>query len=599
MRAILARWRRMAGVVVDAGRAAPLLLLAATVTTTIGAFASAAYTVGYHLVVDGILARDVPAIETGAAVAVVLVVLSWTVGVISAGIQGNLTDRIYLHLGSRIATLVNAAPGLEHFETPHLIDEIDQLRRNRRALAGAARQLLNGWQVVVRGLAIVLLLASVYPPALVVLLFGLIPGLADRQASRIQQRSDDELAGDQRLMDDLFTLATTASTAKELRTYGIVDGIGERHRQIGDHVRRRAVRAAIRGAAWEAIGWTAYAFAFVGVIVLLVMRAAHGQNSPGEVVMAVSLMRRAQTQMSTASDTAGTLATAVRTGRRLLRLEDYVSASASSRPAGAPPRLRDGITLLGVDFRYPDSETPILKDVNLRLPAGSTVAIVGDNGAGKTTLVKLLTGMYQPTAGRVLVDGVDLAEMDLVAWRSRSTAVFQDFLRPELRAGQTIGIGDLPRRGDDVAVLAAATEAGARQLIDRLPEGLDTPLGRSFTGGRELSGGQWQRLAVARSLMRREPLLTVLDEPTASLDAAAEARLYEGFAAMAASGADRGAITILVSHRFSTVRMADLIVVLSGGRIVESGDHDALLAGGGAYAQLFTLQARGYQPAPD
>jgi ATP-binding cassette subfamily B protein len=430
-------------------------------------------------------------------------------------------------------------------------------------------------------------------------LVGLIPGLADRRASRIQQRSEDDLAGHRRLMDDLFALATTASTAKELRTYGIVDAIGERHRQIGDHVLRRSVRAALRSAAWEAIGLTMYALGFIGVIVLLVVRAAHGQNTPGEVVMAVSLMRRAQTQMSSASNTAGTLATALRSARRLLRIEDYVSSSNSSRPAGAPTRLRTGITLLGVDFSYPGSEKPILTDVNLELPAGSTVAIVGDNGAGKTTLVKLLTGMYRPTAGRVLVDDVDLATMDLVAWRARSTAVFQDFLRPELPAGETIGIGDLPRRKDDDAVLAAATQGGARSLIEGLPEGLHTPLGRSFTGGRELSGGQWQRLAVARSLMRRSPLLTVLDEPTASLDAAAEARLYERFAAMAASGVDRGAITILVSHRFSTVRMADLIVVVSHGRIIESGDHGALLAAGGPYAQLFSLQARNYQPASD
>jgi ATP-binding cassette subfamily B protein len=333
------------------------------------------------------------------------------------------------------------------------------------------------------------------------------------------------------------------------------------------------------------------------VIIVLVLRAAHGHTSPGQVVMAVSLMRRAQVQVSSASDTAGSLATAVRTAKRLLWLEDYVETE-TTRPAETPvpDRLTSGITLRGVGFRYPTADGETLHEVDLTLPAGRTVAIVGDNGAGKTTLVKLLTGMYGPTEGQILIDGADLAEMPAERWRARTTAVFQDFLRPNLQARQAVGIGDLPSLGSDDRVAGALNRAGADGLLESLPDGLDTNLGRWFTGGHELSGGQWQRLALGRALMRQAPLLTVLDEPTASLDAAAEAELFARFAELAGATGENGGITLLVSHRFSTVRMADLIVVLDDGRVVESGDHDELLASNGTYAQLFSLQARAYQP---
>jgi ATP-binding cassette subfamily B protein len=429
---------------------------------------------------------------------------------------------------------------------------------------------------------------------MVVPLIGLVPMLADRRASRIQRRSGDELAGDRRLAGDLFTLATTAATAKELRTYGLTGALGTRHAAVAEHVRARSVRSALRSAAWEGLGWICYAAGFVIVIIVLVLRAAHGHASPGQVVMAVSLMRRAQVQVSSASDTAGSLATAIRTARRLLWLETYVAESRPAASGTVPETLRAGIRLESVTFTYPGQDEPVLHDVDLDLPAGSTVAIVGENGAGKTTLVKLLTRMYVPDEGRIMVDGADLADLPPDEWRSRTTAVFQDFLRPSLPARQVVGVGDLPRMDDGEAIGSALARSGSDGLVKRLPGGLDTPLGRWFTGGQELSGGQWQRLALARGLMRPTPLLTVLDEPTAALDAAAETRLFERFAELARAGRESGGITLLISHRFSTVRMADLIVVLDRGRVAEAGGHDELLASGGTYAQLFTLQARAY-----
>jgi ATP-binding cassette subfamily B protein len=265
----------------------------------------------------------------------------------------------------------------------------------------------------------------------------------------------------------------------------------------------------------------------------------------------------------------------------------------------APQHLRDGIRLERVSFAYPGTDRLVLDSVDLHLPAGSVVAIVGENGAGKTTLVKLLGKLYEPTAGRILVDGVPLGRVRAEEWRSRLAGAFQDFFRFELPARHSVGLGDLPRRDDERAVAAAVGRAGADDVVTRLPRGLETQLGPTWPGGVEVSFGQWQKLALARGFMRDEPLLLVLDEPTAALDAETEHALFERYGAAArggrASGRGDGGITILVSHRFSTVRMADRIVVLDGARVAQAGTHEELMAGGGAYAELYRIQAAAYR----
>jgi ATP-binding cassette subfamily B protein len=279
-----------------------------------------------------------------------------------------------------------------------------------------------------------------------------------------------------------------------------------------------------------------------------------------------------------------------------LRAAVALPADESSAGHGAPERLHTGIELTGVGFRYPGTDTDVLRDVTIRIPAGATVAIVGDNGAGKSTLVKLLSRFYRPTDGRITVDGVDLQQIDPRAWRERIAAGFQDFVRLDATAHDSIGVGDLPRADDPGAVQAAVHRADAQVVVDRLPDGLDTHLGKAYEDGEELSGGQWQRIALSRAMMRDQPLLLLLDEPTAALDPLTEHALFERYAASARDvGRRTGGITVLVSHRFSTVRMADLILVVSDGRIAESGDHRTLMAQNGIYAELFTLQAAAYR----
>jgi ATP-binding cassette, subfamily B, bacterial len=225
------------------------------------------------------------------------------------------------------------------------------------------------------------------------------------------------------------------------------------------------------------------------------------------------------------------------------------------------------------------------------------VAIVGENGAGKTTLVKLLAKMYEPSSGSILVDDVPLARLPANEWRARLAGAFQDFFRFEFSAGHTVGLGDLPRMDDRPSVAAAVDRAGAGDVVERLKSGLDTQLGPTWPEGVELSFGQWQKLALARGFMRDQPLLLILDEPTAALDAETEHALFERYAAAARGGDNKasGRITILVSHRFSTVRMADLIVVLDGARLVEVGTHDELMAKNGPYAELYGIQAAAYR----
>jgi ATP-binding cassette subfamily B protein len=281
--------------------------------------------------------------------------------------------------------------------------------------------------------------------------------------------------------------------------------------------------------------------------------------------------------------------------RRLAWLEDYAEQVAAAADAPVPDVIRREIAFDHVSFAYPGTTKLVLEDVSVTLPAGAIVAIVGENGAGKTTLVKLLARMYDPTSGSILIDGQPLARMPADAWRQRLAGAFQDFVRFEFMAQHSVGLGDEPRMELQPAVVAAVGRAGATDVLERLPAGLETQLGPTWPNGVDLSFGQWQKLALARGFMRDQPLLLVLDEPTAALDAETEHALFERYAAAARESDATGRVTVLVSHRFSTVRMADVIVVLDGARVVETGSHDQLMARSGRYADLYRIQAQSYQ----
>jgi ATP-binding cassette subfamily B protein len=356
-------------------------------------------------------------------------------------------------------------------------------------------------------------------------------------------------------------------------------------------------RAALQGALLDAAGWLLFALGYVGALAFVVTQALAGRVTPGQVLMAVALAGQVHTFVRWSAATTRWFLQTLRAVERYLWILDYAEA-ARPRPADpvpVPGQLVHGIACERVSFRYPGTNVDVVQDLDLQLPAGATVALVGENGAGKTTLVKLLCRFYEPTSGRITVDGVDLRRFAIDEWRAHLAAGFQDFVRFELLAREAVGVGDLPRIAEPEAVGAALARAGAAELPAQLPHGLETALGTSWEGGVDLSLGQWQKLAVARALMRERPLVLILDEPTASLDAESEQALFARFHRAACASGTAGSLTLLVSHRFSTVRMADLIVVLDRGRVVELGTHQQLLSRAGLYAELFAIQAAAYR----
>jgi len=402
------------------------------------------------------------------------------------------------------------------------------------------------------------------------------------------------------LLRHLMDLVTGAAAAKEVRIFGLGPTLLDRHRSTSDELHTLRAGVGVRNAATTLAAWGFFAAAYAAALAFAVHLAASGSASVGQVVLVLSLGSQLDRQLTELVWNLTWAAATHHAVSRLRWLMDYAEvAHASVRPSDplpVPATLHDGIRLEDVSFCYPDTDVPVLSEVNLHLRAGSTVAIVGENGAGKTTLVKLLSRLYEPTSGTILVDGIDLKRFDVAEWRRRLAAGFQDFARLELVARESIGVGDTPALGDDNRVLAAMRRAAASELAASFPAGLDQQLGRSFDGGADLSLGEWQKVALGRAMMREDPLLLLLDEPTASLDAPTEHALFEHFVEVAQGASARsGSITILVSHRFSTVRMADLILVVAGGRIVETGSHEELLRNAGLYAELYSLQAKGYR----
>jgi ATP-binding cassette subfamily B protein len=592
------RLARLAGVLfLDGFRAAPAWMALVTALLVLGSVAGTCYPLGYRLLVDGVLAGSVGDTVGGVLVVGGLLSIGWLLTSIGATEAMALSDRIARYRTTELVRLISGVGGLEHLERPEYLAHVERLNTNRRQLAAAPRILLSNTAMVARIVALLVLLGSVSPWLLLLPVCAVPPMIADRIAKRITKQADDEMATTRRLASMIFKLMTDAGTASEVRAYGLSERLTAEHGRCGDDVNRRSSREAVQVLGVQAVGWLIYAAALMGAIAFVVIEATHGAMSLGTVLMSVSLIRRSRNQLAAATSTSGALISTMATADRLFWLEDYAAEQAVLQGTEAPPsRLDGGIELRDVTFRYPGTERAVLSHLNVVLPAGSTVALIGENGSGKTTLVKLLLGMYRPDEGRILVDGTPLSHLDPVAWRARTTAAFQDFARLQLPAVQSVGVADLPRLDDEPAALSALRRAGVDGMVAQLPEGLATRVGTSYTGGHGLSGGQWQRLALGRAMRRDMPLLVVLDEPTASLDAQAEHTLFDRYSRAARSEADRsGAITLLVSHRFSTVLMADLIVYLEGGRVVEVGSHAELLGQRGRYAELFELQAAGYR----
>jgi len=521
---------------------------------------------------------------------------TWFLRVVSDRTQRRFRDRVTIALESHVAQLQASVSTIAHHERPDYLDRLAVLRDQVFVLDHMYMSLFGtaGW--VLRLGITVALLVSIHPALAALALFALPTVLTSTWRPGAERAAEERGASSVRLARHLFDVATTAPPGKEVRLTGIGQRLVARRRAAWERWYGPVASARWASAAWHTVAWAIFGAAFVGSVVFV---AQVIEGTPGQVLLVLAAGSRLSAYLSATVGEIGFLRGVWLDGsRRLAWLEDYAASLTVDADQPVPHRIEDGITLERVSFAYPGTDRLVLEDVDLHLPAGAVVAVVGENGAGKSTLVKLLARMYTPTSGRILVDGADLSRMPADEWRERLAGAFQDFYRFELHAQQTVGLGDRPRLEDRPAVTTAVRRAGAEDVVTHLAAGLDTQLGPSWPGGVEVSFGQWQKLALARGFMRDDPLLLILDEPTAALDAETEHALFERYAAISRAGAEAGSngrITVLVSHRFSTVRMADLIVVLDGARIVEHGAHETLMANHGPYAELYGIQAAAYR----
>ncbi len=574
--------------------AEPLLLSVAFGLSLLAALPDALFALWLKFLADGVLEGRRRLVIASALGLAVSTAATWFLKVISDRTQRRFRDRVTIALESHVARLQASVTGIEHHERPEYLDRLAVLRNQVYVLDHMYMSLFTtcGW-ILRLGVAIALLV-SIHPALALLVVCALPTVLSSAWRPGVERTAEERGAASNRLARHLFDLATTAPPGKEVRVTRIGDRLVARRRQAWERWYGPVAAARTGSAAWHAAGWAIFGAGYVGSVIFV---ASVLQRGPGDVLLVLAAGSRLSAYLSATVGEIGFLRGVWLDGsRRLAWLEDYAASLLEGADAPVPDRLNEGIRFDHVSFAYPGTDRVVLDDVNLHLDPGSVVAIVGENGAGKSTLVKLLCKMYRPASGRILVDNVDLARMPPDQWRSRLAGAFQDFFRFEFQARHSVGIGDVPHLDDVPAVAAAVARAGAGDVIDQLARGPETQLGPTWPDGVDISFGQWQKLALARGFMRESPLLLVLDEPTAALDAETEHALFERFAAAAKTGPARaGRITILVSHRFSTVRMADFIIVLDGSRVVESGAHEALLAKGGQYAQLYNLQATAYR----
>ena len=522
-------------------------------------------------------------------------------------------------LGARLAVDVNVAIlekaltlSLRHFEDTEFYDQLTRARReassrpvsvvtgtfqlaqNTLLLTGFVALLLgfSGWAVL--GLAL-----AAFPATLAELRFS-------SEAFRLRNWR----APDTRRLNYLEYVLANDGHAKEVRLFGLGPMLLGRYRKTAEGMYREDRALAWRRAFWGYLLSLVGSGAFYVCYLLIALAAVSGTVTLGTMTLYVVAFRQGQQAFQSILAALGSL---YEDNLYMSNLFKYLEMDVDERsPRKPPPDAADpapppdaadpapppdaalapgerGVRFEGVGFRYPGQERWALRALDLFIPAGRSLALVGQNGAGKTTFIKLLTRLYEPTEGRILLDGRDLSDWEPEVLRRRIGVIFQDFNRYQLTAGENVGVGSVDDLADTARIERAVEHGGAREDIAKFTKGLDTPLGRWFKDGTELSGGQWQKIALSRAFMREQADILVLDEPTAALDAEAEHAIFERFRQLT-----RDRTTILISHRFPTVRMADHIVVLEGGHVTEQGSHEALLAAEGRYARLFTLQAQGY-----
>jgi ATP-binding cassette subfamily B protein len=576
-------------------RAAPRLGLALVALTVVGALLPLAVAYVGKLVIDAVVAGDTQAALARVLQELALVVLQAAtirgLGLVRQLLGGRLSVDINLMILRKAQSL-----SLRHFEDPTFYDQLTKARReaSMRPLSVVSDTFLMVQNALTLAGYVALLMAYDWRAAAGLFVAALPATFAEMYFSTAAFRLRNWRAPETRLLNYVEYVLANDEHVKEVRIFGLGPHLLERYASLGEKLYREDQRLAVKRTGWAYALSLAATGAFYACYALMAIAAAAGRLKLGDLTLYVVAFRQGQQAFQSCLTAIGGMYENNLYMSNLFAFLAIPSATPTPpAPAPVPPRVADaserGLRCVGLGFRYPGEAGWALEGVDLVIPAGRSLALVGANGAGNTTLVKLLTRLYEPTAGRVLLDGVDLAAWDEATLRRRMAVVFQDFNQYQFTFGDNVGFGSVEHLGDETRIRRAMDRGGAAELAAGLAQGLATPLGRWFQDGKELSGGQWQKIALARGFMREEADILVLDEPTAALDAEAEYAVFERFRALTT-----GRTTILISHRFPTVRMADQIVVLGGGRILEQGTHAELVERGGRYAELFRLQARGY-----
>lgn len=574
---------------VDPRRALLVLILSPLLNVV-----AALQAVGLQWMVDGTSGDDRAQIVRGGLLLLVVTVFVHQAAAIATDVRLVLQHRIGLEFDRRLMNLCSSPAHIGHYQDPDFLDTAEVVRRRRGEFGTGFAALVENANLVARCIGALVLLAFAHP-LLALLPLTIVPlASANRWQARLVAEAERAGAAADRHRMALFSLATDPVPAREVRLYRLAGELSARHRAAFVEASNPREAAQAKGAWAVAGGWLFFSAALIGGLYLISRSVIDGSGSAGQAVLVLLLSTRLVGATTGLGWLLGWLRRALDTVAQYLRLVDYPQGHVLTGEGRTLPPRGD-LVLDGVSFTYPGRTQPALGPVDLRLPSGATVAVVGDNGAGKSTLVALLAGLQPLGEGRITFGGRDLSEVSPQVWRAGVTACFQDFCRFELPVLESVGLGDLNALEDRDAVRAALDKAGAADVVAGLDAELDTQLGRTYPNGTDLSAGQWQKLALARARMRTHPLLVLLDEPTASLDPDSEADLLRHY--LHADRADRAhadTITVVVSHRFSTVRRADLIVVLDGGRITELGTHTELLARQGRYASMYALHAAAY-----
>ncbi len=480
---------------------------------------------------------------------------------------------------------------LAHFEDADFYDKLERARRQTTGRIVLLSQVMGQLQDFVTILSFAAGLIVMAPWLIVLLVVALVPGfLGEAHFNSLSYSLMYAWTPERRELDYLRYIGASDETAKEVKIFGLADFLAERYRSLADGLYEANKKLSIRRAGWGSVLAAVGSVGYYAAYVVIVWRTVAGEFSIGDLTFLAGSFQRLRSLLEGMLERFTTIA------ERSLYLKDLFgffeirsAITAPQNPAPFPKTIQHGFEFQEVGFRYPGTERWVLRGVSFTLDAGEKLALVGENGAGKTTLVKLLARLYDPTEGRILLDGRDLREYDLDDLRRHVGVIFQDFVRYFMTASENLAVGRIEEKDDRPRIENAARRSLADQVISKLPAGYDQMVGRRFEDGVDLSGGEWQKMALGRAYMRDAELL-ILDEPTAALDARAEFEVFQRFTELTS-----GKTAVLISHRFSTVRMADRILVLENGRRREMGTHEELVVLGGQYAELFNLQAAGYR----